>query len=170
MGCDSRRWTGRYAPGEMPPEFAGGRPYRSRRLRWWLLVAVIGCLGLAVAQLWLPDGHGSSLPIGWFIATAALNLPAGRSPFAKGSWSRGDYDEFERTALMRATLRAYWVVTLLGAGALGWCAIASARGWPMPHRWGDWAVWALALVATASNLPTLFAEFAIPFPDQEDIA
>lgn len=169
MGHDSRRWTGRYAPGERPPEFAGDRPYRSRHLRWWLLVAVIGSVALGIAQLWLPVGHGG-LPISWFVATATMSLPSGRSPFAKGSWSLGDYDEFERAALMRATLRAYWVVTLLGAGALGWCAIASVSGLPMPHRWGDWAVWALALAAIASNLPALFAEFAIPFPDKEDLA
>ncbi len=169
MGYDSRRWTGRYAPGEMPAEFAGGRPYRSQRLRWWLLVAVVVSLGLAIAQIWVPDSH-NGLPVGWFVATAIMNLPAGRSPFAKGSWSRGDYDEFERAALMRATLRAYWVVAALGVAALGWCAVATAYRWPMPHRWGDWAVWGLALLAIASNLPALFAEWAIPFPDPEDAA
>lgn len=168
MGYDSRRWTGRYAPGEMPPEFAGGRPYRSRSLRWWLFVAVIGSIALAFGQLGLPDDHG--VPVGWFVAMGIMNLSAGRSPFARGSWSRGDYDEFERAALMRATQRAYWVVTSLGAGALGWCALATSYGWPMPHRWGDWAVWALALAAVASNLPALFAEWAIPFPTLEDAA
>ncbi|PVE58099.1 hypothetical protein DC429_08205 [Arthrobacter sp. TPD3018] len=166
MGYDSRRWTGRYAPGEMPPEFGGGRPYRSRKLRWWLLVAVIVSVALAVGQMWLPDDHG--VPLGWFVITTAMNVGAGRSPFAKNKW--GDYDEFERGALMRATQRAYWVVTALGAGALGWCATATAYGWPMPHRWGDWAVWGLALAATATNLPALFAEWAIPFPDPEDAA
>lgn len=56
--------------------------YDSRRWIWWPLVAVTG-----------------SLPIGWFVATAALDLPAGRASFAKKSWSRGEYDELERTAL-----------------------------------------------------------------------
>jgi hypothetical protein len=170
MGFDSRRWTGRYAPGEMPPEFAGARPYRSRHLRWWLLIAVILSIGLAVAQLWMPDGHNGSLPFFWFMITGAMNVPAGRSPFAKGSWLLGNYDEFERMALMRATLHAYRVVAALSVGALAWCAIASACNWQMPHRWQDWAIWALTLVATATNLPALFAEFAIPFPDREDAA
>lgn len=46
---------------------------------------------------------------------------------------------------------------------------AAAYGWQIPHHWEDWAVWALAFVATASNLPALFAEFATPWP-QEDAA
>ncbi len=62
MGFDSRRWTGRYTPGEMPPEFAGVSPYRSHHLRWWLLIAVILSIGLAVAQLWMPDGDNGGLP------------------------------------------------------------------------------------------------------------
>ena len=170
MGYDSRRWTGRYAPGEMPPEFAGGRPNRRRSLRWWLMAAVVVSLGLALVQFWVPGDQRTGLPIGWFVVIGIMNMGSGRSPFAKGGWMQDSYDEFERAALMRATQRAYWVVTLLGAGAFGWCALATSYGWPMPHRWGDWAVWGLALAATASNLQTLFAEWAIPFPDPEDAA
>lgn len=168
MGHDSRRWTGRYAPGEAPPEFA--RPYRNRHLRWWLVVAVVGSLALAVGQPLIPDAHGSNLPVGWFVATAMVNVPRGRSPFARSRWSGGGYDEFEREAVLRATRNAYRVIVVLAVAALGWCAVASAHGLPMPHRWGDWAVWALALAAIASNLPALFAEWAIPFPEPEDAA
>ncbi|WP_203310250.1 hypothetical protein [Sphingomonas beigongshangi] len=170
MAYDSRRWTGRYARGEMPPEFAGGRPYRSRHLRWYLLAAVVGSVALAVAQPLLPDAHGSSLPLGWFVAMAMFNVSRGRSPFARDQWYVGRHDEFEREAILRATQWAYRIVVILMIAALTWCAVATAYALPMPRRWGDWAVWALTLAAVASNLPTLFAEFAIPFPSDEDAA
>ncbi|WP_210359340.1 hypothetical protein [Sphingomonas beigongshangi] len=170
MAYDSRRWTGRYARGEMPPEFAGGRPYRSRHLRWWLLAAVVLCVGVAVGELWMPPGHGSGLPIGWFVALATMNAPMGRSPFARRRRYEGMLDEFERQAMAVATQRAYVCAVVLGAAAMGWCAVATAYALPMPSRWGDCAVWALTLAAVASNLPTLFAEFAIPLPSDENVA
>ncbi|MGQ7329786.1 hypothetical protein ACTGY6_12600, partial [Streptococcus suis] len=126
--------------------------------RWYLLAAVIGSLALAIAQPFFPDAHGSGLPVGWFVVTALFNVSRGRSPFARNQWYVARYDEFEREAVLRATQNAYRVIVILAIAALIWCAVASAHALVMPHRWGDWAAWALALAAIASNLPALFAE------------
>ncbi len=167
MGYDSRRWTGRYAPGEMPPEFAGVRPYRSPYLRWKLLGANVCAVVFAIGELWIPSPHQPSMALLWFLALGGLNVATDRSPFARAG-GRAHHDEFERATLMLAKDRAYTALTVIGAGALFWCGLATAYGWPMPYRWGDWATWALALIVVGGNLPVMLAEFMVPMPDTED--
>lgn len=161
MGYDSRRWTGRYAPGERPPEFGGGPAYRHRSLRWWLLGVVVTALLVAIAQVWLNIGEAFAP-----MFVAGLSIASGRSPFARGR--RAPYDAFEMLALMQAHRRAYVAISTVAVMALGWCAVASRYRWPLPHSFWDWATWAAAMLIVASNLPVMLAEFAIPFPDQED--
>ena len=161
MDYDSRRWTGRYAPGEAPPGWS--RPYRSHSLRWTLLAIIALTLALAIVQVRFDIGEGIAP-----MFVAGLSVAAGRSPFARG---RGrDYDEFERQALMQAHRRAYAAISTLAVLAMAWCAVASRYHWPMPDGFWDWATWVAALLIVASNLPAMLAEFAIPFPDQEDAA
>lgn len=162
MRYDSRRWTGRPAPGEKSSECAN-RPYRNRTLRWWLVGVVVLAIGLAVAQVWQDVGLNFGA-----LVIAGLSAASGRSPFARANYR--DYDEFEKQALMQAHHRAYTTMMVLALTAMGWCALASHYGWPMPRQFSDWATWAAALLVIGTNLPVLLAEFAIPFPDQEDAA
>ncbi len=168
MHYDSRRWTGRYRPGEMPSEFRTTHPYRRRALRWVLLAIVIGSIGIAVAQPLFPSDGGAGLPFGALIALVVVNVAAGQSPFARAGMKADRYDEFERVALERATSHAYSALSVLAAAAFGWCAFASARDLPMPHHWGDWATWAITFLAVASNLPAMLAEFMVPMPGDDE--
>ena len=167
MDYDSRRWTGRYAPGERPPELGGPQAERHRYVRWMLLVIIVLTLVLTITPFLAHDGAGQT-PTSPFILLSLSLVASGRSPFARGL--RSDYDEFERQALLQAYKRAYAGIVGLLLVAFGWFAVASGRGWPMPRDGWHWASWAAALLVIASNLPVMLAEFAIPFPDQEDAA
>ena len=111
MDHDSRRWTGRYKPGE------GSRPLLICR-RWvpWLLGSqMLLVTGLAVAAL-----LGSATPafsIYFFLYYLVMIRNCGLSPFNHRFFLQLEdcpcHDEFERSALERATRFAYAAIVLL---------------------------------------------------------
>lgn len=162
MSYGSRRWTGRIVVD--PRKEPMTRPARYRHVRW-LLVLVIGIsLGVAVMQVALPGTDRTDALAHLAILFAGFGAASGCSSFARSRWR--DYDEFERTVLMRAHRRAYGVTVALVMIAFTWCTAAVAQGWPMPRHPFDWLVWAASLLVISSNLPVILAKFAIPFPDQ----
>ena len=159
---DSRRWTGRYRPGEAPPEFAGA-PRRRRRTAKWLLAGImLAAIALAAAQP-LDTGRAPfALPA---IVMMLANLGRGSSPFGDGFLTPPLSDDPEINVLLaRATALGYRVLTLLVAAALGWYWYAVDRGWPVAWRAADVGLWFAAFVVVATCLPALLAELIVPFP------
>ncbi|WP_454279151.1 hypothetical protein [Sphingomonas sp. Marseille-Q8236] len=144
---------------------ANGMKRRPRRywVRWLLAGSTVSAVGAtALAQ-------GDHPPIFFLVLPG---LFASYSPFARDTWAtargRAVYDEFERTALLTATARAFATYIGLITVLLGWLAAASQMGWPMPIRPMQWVGWLLGLLIIGVSLPATFAEFMVPMPDTED--
>ncbi|MEJ8631326.1 hypothetical protein P0F65_18955 [Sphingomonas sp. I4] len=93
-------------------------------------------------------------------------------PFARESWATGRgravYDEFEQTAILTATARAFATFLGLVTLLLGWLAIAPKWDWPTPQGSGPWIGWLLTMLVVGTSLPATFAEFMVPMPEPED--
>lgn len=138
-----------------------------------MLVVVIGLtLALMIGQLFIDSSPDAVMPLGWPMALPALGTGIGLSPFARAflPMSQASYDEFERAAITRAGSAAYVALLALVVAATAYCAWAEATHWPRPHRITDWLSWAIGLAVIGSNLPAAIAEFAIPFPDEDEPA
>ena len=163
---DSRRWTGRYRPGEEPPEFAP--PYRRRSTRWKLAAFTALGVALAVMQLRASDEH--RMP--FFIAALLIWPAPGLSPYARGPFyaAHAGYDASEAAVVAHATARAYRWMCGVVVGLFGYLALASRQGWPAPHRTADWLAWGIALAIIATHLPPLLAELRNPLPAKPERA
>lgn len=152
-GYDARKWH--------------AASLRQRRRRYWVRWGLAGSTVVALASGLLMRGDHPPF--------AVMLLPAyflSISPFGRGDWMtrRGlaAYDEFEQTALLRATALAFATYIVLTALLFGMLAVSPETGWPIPTRPMEWVGWITALVATGVSLPATFAEFLIPMPDAED--
>ncbi len=169
MTHDSRRWTGRYAAGASPFKDPP-KPYRRPWVRWMLVFVILLALALMIGQLWVTPVPGEVMPIGWGLAVPGLGAGIGLSPFARRLLPIADaaHDEFERLAIMRAGTLAYVALLALMVVAMAYCGWAEIAGWPRPHRITDWLAWAFGLAVIGTNLPATIAEFAVPFPAEDD--
>ncbi len=154
-GYDARKWH--------------AASLKQRRRRYWVRWALAGSTVVALVSGLLMRGDH---PPFFLMIFPAFFLSL--SPFARGGWvtKRGlaTYDEFERTALLGATARAFATYILLVTLLIGWLALSPQWGWPIPTRPMEWVGWITVLVATGFSLPATFAEFMVPMPDAEDEA
>ena len=163
---DSRRWTGRYRPGEAPSEFA--HSYRRRRSAKWLLSGILlAAVTLAVAQLFTPDDRPA---IGAPFFGLALVIGRALSPFGQGfPLSKPGEDAVENALLARVTTLAYRGLTAVAVLAFGYCSLATPYGWPLPHRASDLSAWFAAFLVIAGCLPVFLAEITVPFPAPREL-
>lgn len=132
-------------------------------IKWAMVVAVASTILLAIAE------GGSSLvsiPNPSLVCLPLLAVVL--SPFGRHGWmgerALGQYDEFERVALLRATSTSN--IILLGSVMmfLVWMAVGSGLGWPVPDTRQAWAALAMACFSIGISLSVMIAEWIIPLP------
>lgn len=140
---------------------------KQRRRRYWVRWALVGSTLAALGATMLTKGDHP--PIFLIVLPGIF---ASYSPFARESWATGRgrtvYDEFERTAILTATARAFATFLGLVTLLLGWLAIAPKWDWPTPQASGEWIGWLLTMLVIGTALPATFAEFMVPMPEPED--
>lgn len=160
-GYDMRRWQTQI-----------GKDRRRRAgTKWLILLSLLLMFAMAVVDLVdpFPDRHG--LPNLFGVLMPAV-VAASLSPFARESWltakGRESYDEFERHAYARATLRAYLVFLGVVGAAFAYLWAAATLRWPLPLGPRGWATWGIVLLVTGAALPLLVAEIMVPIPPPEE--
>jgi hypothetical protein len=174
MIADSNEWTG--ADGK-----AWGYPKevnRSRGTRWLLLMACLIFLTIIILIFsGIPILGGEKfVPFAIFLVTLAL---VDRSPFRHkqiavgkklpfSAWTLKQPDEVEMALFAEHNVSAHYVSTALILGLFGWIAFASSNAQTMPAQWQDWLTIGAASAAMIYMLPTLIAEWRVPFSPKHD--
>lgn len=143
---------------------------RSRWSLWLLGLGLLLSMGLTITAPF----DRSADPHDWinmFPIMVPIILGLHLSPYSRDSWmgsySAAKYDEFEISALSKATGSAYFIFIALCFGLAIWCWAGTLYGVPVPSRPYDWSAVIVAIIFMASSLPTFIAELAVPFPPEE---
>jgi hypothetical protein len=179
MIVDSNDWTG--ADGK-----AWGYPTevkRSRWTRWWLLLVNL-ILFSSIVHLFRDisiQASDRTMPFAIiFIVTAFVN----RSPFRHkqmmvskkipmSSLTLKQPDEVETALFAHYNIIAHNISIILVIALFGWIAFAASNQNMLPASWRSWLTVGMAFAGILYIMPTLIAEWRVPFPpkgDEEDEA